>query len=164
MSFLLERKFSISGAYNDPSGRYGCSSMKMEFAVIGPKGAVSVLLFTAWFLPENQQKFLDLYTKGYPFDPCQELMAPKWWDVGHHSNEPMSDYEKEHGPTRECCHLTGKPCYYDGTSLWGQEAWLPGFLHGGTEWLWPRLEELYSYRFENGPEPNLTPVPRIEIL
>lgn len=154
----LERKFNLSGAYDerDPPRNYGIGSMRMEFAVVGPKGAVSVQLSTSWYLPQVQQSTLDMYTKGYPFDACEELMQPKWWDVGYHAKEPQYEGQSE----REDCHLLDCPCYYDGTSLWGQEAWLPGFLHGGSDWLWERLEEYYYHRYEDGPAPNLTPVPR----
>jgi hypothetical protein len=35
----------------------------------------------------------------------------------------------------------------------------PGFVNGGTEWLWVKLEEYYNHVFENGPYPDVTPIP-----
>ncbi len=156
----LERIFSIHGAFNlrrpSPARDYGISPMRMWFAVKGPHGGVSVTLSTAWYLPTEQQSSLEMYTKGYPFCPCEELLQPKWWVVSYHAKAPQ--YEGQSALAE--CQLTDGPCYCDGTYLWGQEAWLPGFLHGGTDWLWARLEDYYRFRFEDGPEIDLTPVPR----
>jgi hypothetical protein len=37
-------------------------------------------------------------------------------------------------------------CYYDGSSLQADE-WVPKFIEGGTEWLWPALEDKYNEIF-----------------
>jgi len=154
----LERISRISGAYDLTSHprNYGISPMRMYFAVKGPKGGVSVTLSTSWYLPQNQARSFDMYTKGYPFNPLEELMQPKWWDVSQHHKEPMYEDQTGHAD----CELVDGLCFSDGTSLWGQEAWLPGFLHGGSEWLFARLEDYYRNVFEDGPEVDLTPVPR----
>lgn len=154
----LKRHFKIGGAYDGRSHprNYGIGAMTLYFAVSGPKGGVSVYLSTSWYLPQNQQTSLDLFTKGYPFDPREELMQPKWWDVSQHHKEPQYEGQmlvKE-------CDLTGGDCYADGTSLLGKEAWLPGFLHGGSDWLFDRLEDYYREVFEGGPSVDLTPVPK----
>lgn len=44
------------------------------------------------------------------------------------------------------CHVLGGKCYYDGSGLQADE-WLKEFLEGGTDWLWPKLEERYYLQF-----------------
>ena len=34
---------------------------------------------------------------------------------------------------------------------------IEGFLAGGTDWLWPKLEEYYACIFEGAPFPDFTP-------
>lgn len=154
----LKHHFRISGAYDGRSHprNYGIGSMGLYFAVSGPKGGVSVYLSTSWYLPQNQQASFDMFTKGYPFDPLKELMQPKWWDVSQHHREPA--YASQHMQAN--CDLLDGPCYCDGTSLWGENRWLPGFLHGGSDWLFARLEDYYREVFEGGPPVDLTPVPK----
>ena len=130
--------------------------MKLWFAVKGPKGGVSVSLSTSWYLPANQQSSYELYSRGYPFDPLEQMIQPQWWGVSQHHKE--AQYE-EQTPTTGF-ELTEGNCFCDGTSLWGKEAWLPGFLHGGSDWLFARLEDYYREVFENGPPVDLTPRPR----
>lgn len=48
----------------------------------------------------------------------------------------------------EDCWLIGGKCWHDGTSLWAHEYWMPRFLDGGTDWLWPRLERQYHEVFD----------------
>ncbi len=157
--FPLVRRVDFIGAYDftrpDPSENYGIHNMEIRFAVSGAKGAITITMSTHWYLPQNQQSSFEMLRK-YPFDPL-ELMMPDITDVGYHARTPQ--YE-EQTPASGDCHLLGNPCYYDGSSLWGNEEWRLGFLHGGTDWLWPRMEEEYEHRFHNGPRPNLTPVPR----
>lgn len=156
----LERIFNIRGAYDltraEPKENYGIDSMKLYFAVKGPKGGVSALLAAAWYLPQNQAASYAMYTKGYPFNPLKELMQPRWWDISQHSKEPM--YDEQTAQVK--CELTDGLCYCDGTSLWGEEEWLLGFLHGGSDWLFERLEDYYRSIFDGGPAVDLTPIPR----
>lgn len=46
----------------------------------------------------------------------------------------------------------------DVSYLWARE-WTEGFIAGGTTWLWPKLEQSFEWAFENGPKPDLTPIP-----
>lgn len=156
----LERIVNFHGAWDltrpEPSRNYGIHSMEIRFAVKGQKGAVTMNVTTKWYLPQNISTAYRMYTKGYPFDGPKELMLPDITDIGYHSKQPQYSNQEPIGN----CTLTDGPCYYDGTSLWGNEAWRLGFLHGGTDWLWPKLEDLYRHHFEGGPEVDLTPVPR----
>lgn len=157
--FDLRHKVDFIGAYDlrrlEPSRNYGIHNMEIQFAVIGAKGAVTITMSTGWYLPRNQRDYVISRSKGYPWD-IEDLARPNIVDVGYHAKAPQ--YEGQ--DARADCHLLGGPCYYDGTSLWGNEAWRDGFLHGGTEWLWPKMEEYYWHRFYDDPLPDLTPVPR----
>lgn len=157
MPAQLERIFKIFGAYDGRTHprNYGISPMRMWVAVKGPAGGISASLSTSWYLPQNQESSFQLYTRGYPFDHREELMQPKWTDISEHYKVPSY---KEQSKTTDC-QLTDGDCYCDGTSLWGQEAWLLGFLHGGSDWLFTKLEEHYRHVFEDGPAVDLTPVP-----
>lgn len=152
----LERIFRITPAYDLTSHprNYGISSMRMFFAVKGPLGGVSCSMHTSWYLPHNQASSYEMFSE-YPFDPLKQMMQPHLVSLDMHSHTPQ--YEDQYAA--EDCEVTGGKCYGDGTSLWFGEAWMEGFLHGGTEWLWPRLEELYEYWLADGPAPNLTPTP-----
>jgi hypothetical protein len=152
--FPLVRKVDFIGAY-DLSPKYGIHNMVIMFVVSGARGAVSITMSTGWYLPAQQLSHVQRHIKGYPWDP-EDLARPNITDVGIHSiKEPY-----EGAFRRDYCEYCGGPAYCDGTSLWGNEAWREGFLHGGTDWLWPRLEEYYNHRFNDGPLPDLTPIPR----
>lgn len=55
-----------------------------------------------------------------------------------------------------CSILDPDPCYYDGSSL-NAEQLVEGFRAGGTDWLWPKLEEYWRCIFEDGPYPDFSP-------
>jgi len=156
----LKQLIWFSGAYDltrEESGKnYGIPSMDITFVVKGRKGGVSLRIRTKWFLPQNAESSCRMYNKGYPWVAHEELCLPDIVDISQHSKKPL-DYEST--PTKDC-EITGGKCYSDGTGLWGNECWREGFLHGGTKWLWPRLEQLYHHWLEDGDKPDLTPVPR----
>jgi hypothetical protein len=156
--FPLVRRVDFIGAYDltrpESSRNYGIHNMEIRFAVVGARGAITINMSTNWYLPQNQQSSFNMLSR-YPFD-SNSLMMPNITDVGYHAR--VSQYEGQ--PEMSECHLLGCPCYYDGSALWGNEEWRLGFLHGGTDWLWPRMEEEYEHRFHDGPLPDLTPIPR----
>lgn len=158
----MERILKISGAYDGRSHpkNYGIGSMQIYFAVKGERGGVSCNFATSWYMPQNQASTFAMLTKGYPFNPYEELMQPKGTDVSFHSKVPT--YENEEFPQQpiEDCPLTDGPCYCDGSALWAQEEWLPVFLAEGSEGIFKRLEQLYLHEFEEEPRPDMTPVPR----
>lgn len=150
---MLERKTQFFGAYVHE--KYGQHGMDIFFSIRGPKGAISCRIFTSWCLPQVQQSNFDLFSK-YPYGP-EYLMQPNIVDISYHAHEPQ--YEGE--CSRDgCSFLDGAPCYSDGSGLYGNECFRLGFLHGGSDWLFDRLEEEYEHRFNDGPPPNFTPVPR----
>ena len=154
----MERVIKISGAYDGTSHprNYGIGSMQIWMYVKGPKGGVSCNFATSWLLPQNQQSSFKMYTKGYPFDPLQELMQPKGTDISYHSKKKQHEWQS----ATDGCEITGGKCYCDGSSLSAQEDWLPIFLNEGSEGVFKKLEEYYETCFNNAPYPDMTPQPR----
>ena len=150
----LERKFNMTGAYLDKSGKYGQHNMDMFFTVKGPKGGIEIQLGTCWCLPETQESNLTFY-KDYLFG-ASTLLQPSTSTIFYHHKEPQ--YLGQ--PCQDNCMITEGSCYPDMTLLYFVESWMEGFLHGGSEWLFERMEELYEYTFNDGPKPNLTPIPK----
>lgn len=136
--------------HKDPNKNFGVAACRIWFYCIGPKGAVQFQIGTDWY-PEAAR----LHLRQFPARPIWETRQPEGWDVGYHAREPQ--YEGQE--SMKDCHLLGCDCYYDGSSLQADE-WVEGFINGGTEWLWPRLEQLYRSRFEGGEYPDVTPIPR----
>ena len=143
MSF--ERIVTVLPAYDrrdpDPKKNRGICEVRIKFALKGPKGAVQFLVGTNWHLPATHER---LQQEGY-FDRRSRGTQPMGWEVRYHSPAPM--YEGQTPITDDCRHLDGRPCYSDGSSLTADE-WIPEFLAGGTDWLWPRLETYYAEVFE----------------
>lgn len=134
----------VTPAYSkrDPDTKkdYGIGACRIRFILKGPKGAVQFMIGTTWFLPQTQRENRKWQ---YDFDCKFDQIHPQGWDVGFHSPVPM--YE---GQTHmDSCDVLEGNCYYDGSSLRADE-WVPNFLAGGTEWLWPKLEEEYRSLFE----------------
>jgi len=133
----FKRETTVTPAYDkrhtDPKKNYGIHSCEIRFFLTGPKGVIQFVVYTGWELPhvkeEIGQRLHDMFPMGA--------------DVGCHSLVPM--YENQ---TQMDCHLLeGGKCYYDGSSLRAQE-WMTKLIEGGTEWLWPAMEEEYRYQFE----------------
>lgn len=85
-------------------------------------------------------------------NPYEDPRIPKGWDLGYHSPKPMY---KGQEPMSGKCHVLNGKCYYDGSGL-NADLLLEGFLAGGTEWLWPKLEEYYRHVFEGAEWPDFT--------
>lgn len=129
----------------DPKKNYGIGAMTMTFLVIGPKGAVQWMISTNWYV-DSACRHLD----GFPRSRLDKP-RPMGYDLGYHSKEPhYEDQEAIRGG--ETCEYTGGPCYYDGSSL-NAELPIEGFLAGGEDYLWPKLEALYRSTFEGGEWP-----------
>jgi hypothetical protein len=155
MTEQLERRVEISGARHwikdDPKRNYGVIGCKMTFYVIGPNGAIQWVIAPSWYVPLSREH---LKAHGWPSEwDYRDAMMPKAWDLGYHSPVPMYNGQT---PMVGKCHVLGAECFYDGTSL-GADALTEGFISGGTDWLWPKLEQVYRHRFEGGEYPDLTP-------
>jgi hypothetical protein len=111
----------------------------MVFFLKGPKGTIQFMVGTNWHLPRVAAEM-----RARPRSPYDDTLMG--WDVGYHSPVPM--YEGQTPIKHDCTH-TGGVCYYDGSGLLAEE-WVPQFIAGGTDWLWPKMEEQYRLRFEEG--------------
>lgn len=132
----------------NPHRNYGVSSVRMWFILIGEKGAVQWCIGTDWF-PEAARTHLS----KFPAEDMDDLRKPRGWDLGYHAKAPQ--YEGQ-SPQDKCDCFDG-PCYYDGSSL-AADNLIEGFLNGGDEWVWNRLEAYYASRFEGAEYPNFLPI------
>lgn len=132
---------------DEPSKNYGVGNCRIVFYAIGEKGAVQFMLGTDWAI-EKVRAHLSNFPRHRRDD-----VQPQAWDIGYHSRVPMYDGQS---PMERRCDVLGATCYYDGSSLQAED-WVEGFCAGGTEWLWPRLEQYYRFTFEDGTHPDLTP-------
>ena len=108
-------------------------SLHFRFGVIGERGGVEL-------------QFRVMLSD--PLPPMLDRVGIGGFEIHSRTPFPYSDAEPYHAD----CWFIGGPCWHDGTSLWAQEYWMPGFLEGGTDWLWPRLEREYAERFEDQPK------------
>ncbi len=136
---MFEKIVNVEPAYDkrssDPKKNYGIGSCRITFILKGEKGAVQFMIGTNWYTPSAREHLLAF--------PNREKQKPDGWDVGYHSPKPMYD---EQTPMSGECHILGGECYYDGSGMLADE-WVEDFVAGGTEWLWPKLEEQYHMRF-----------------
>lgn len=140
-----ERIVTVSPAF-DKLGEipnYGISACRVRFILKGPLGVVQFVIGTSWHVPSARAHMLtfahndEWYREG-------KFFKPKGWDVGYHSPKPMYDDQ----PSMECDLMPEGKCYYDGSGLRADE-WIEDFIAGGTDWLWPKLEEEYRDLFES---------------
>jgi len=129
---------------DDPKKNYGIGACLIWFILKGPKGAIQFQIGTDWYLPHTQRSNrVWQHDHNTKFD----VLQPQGWDVGYHSLEPRYEEQQQ----MDCDLFDCGHCYYDGSSLQADE-WVPDFLAGGTEWLWPKLESVYRETFELGSE------------
>lgn len=138
-----------------PSRDFGNGSVSMWFILVGPKGAVQWHIGTDW-MPEAARNDVArrVAIHGLSRRPEQDYQKPHGWDLGYHSPTPM--YEG-HEPTHHKCDLLDGPCYYDGSGLAADDL-IEGFLNGGDEWVWNRLEAYYRHHFHDAAYPDFTPI------
>ena len=146
----LTHTVTATGAYdftpNKPGqSNYGIHGVDLTFTVSGPRGTVALTIFTNWYIDP------DILVRPY--------FANFSW---HHAKEPDDSTLYYH---IKDCHHTGGDCWSTSSGLYARE-FQPGFIHGGTDWLWPKLEQEYYHTFypeghkNHQPRPDLTPVPR----
>lgn len=152
MSEQFERIVEFNGAWDkrpkkpgDPN--YGVHGMEIRFVLKGDKGAIQFVLFTNWQLPEVADWHASMRHYLHESDRGRRQW-PMAADVGYHARSPR--YEEQTVCQDECPYIGG-PCYYDGSGLLADE-WWPEFLAGGTEWLWPKMEERYRALLEKPAE------------
>lgn len=107
--------------------------MVFSFAVLSPAGAVELRF--AVHMDEHGDQVWNSHGEG--------VVRARGIEV--HSATPL--YQSDLEPSDTQCWLIGGKCWHDGTSLWAIEHVLPGLKAGGTDWLWPVLEERHAAQF-----------------
>ena len=135
----FERIVTVLPAYDmrdpDPEKNCGIGACRIRCVLKGPHGAVQFMVSTSWYLPSAAEF---LRSRGWPSGQHDKPEKPDGWDVGYHSPKPMYKGQDK----QKCDLLDGGKCYTDGSGLLADK-WVPDFIAGGTDWLWPRLERYY---------------------
>lgn len=131
----------------NPSRDYGHIGMQMYFELVGPKGAITVMIFLPWYVEQTRHEWGDRDVHVY-----REKHKPWIADVGYHAYEPQYDGHS----TCNCNLLKGGKCYPDGSALQGDDM-NEGFIAGGSAWMFKKMREIYEARFNDAPWPDFTP-------
>lgn len=106
----------------------GGDGVMIRWLLKGDCGVVQFIIPTGWCAPN----WADQVRLQYPYE------------VGYHSPKPL--YEDQPLIAEECEYLDGAPCYYDGSSLLGREAFNL-LVNEGEEAVWKYLEDYYDSTF-----------------
>ena len=140
------RTMRITPAYDlrhhDPKKNCGIHGCDLQFFLKGPKGVVQFIVYTNWQLPGVQKEMLEKPIKESFEIEIRFLPMPA--DLGYHSPVPM--YEDQPVCRKECEHLDGKPCYYDGSGCNAMRVFTI-LTEKGSEGVWAELEDYYNRTF-----------------
>jgi hypothetical protein len=130
----------------DPNKNYGIGAAQVRFVLIGPDGAVQLLVGTNWYLPAQRAD-----SEGWkPLNGRAHWNCyPRAWDLGYHSRVPR--YEGQSQQSDACPYLNGDPCFYDGSSLNGEPV-LERMIAEGHSALWEDLLKFYFRIFKSDAE------------
>lgn len=131
---------------NDQSKNHGIRSCQIRFSSIGDRGAVYLRLSLDWYTSAARNHLAK-------FDAIKNY-APTDCGIGYHSAKQTENEDEFHC---QSCRIIGGECFSDENGL-DAERWIEGFLNGGTEWLWPKLDQYYAHVFWGAAYPDLTPV------
>lgn len=120
----------------DPTKNYGIGSMLCWLYLKGVFGVVQFQFNTGIYLPHNMKQ---IYASNK-----NNLFTADGWDLGYHSYKPL--YEGQQPLTDKCSLLENGPCYYDGSSLNGQEVFKI-LVEKGSDAVWEFLENYYYKTF-----------------
>lgn len=145
----FSRVVTVKGAFDkrhkDPEKNYGVHGMEMRFVLQGPLGAVQFVCYTNIHLEHVAREQWNRRSR-FKDDTDFQLSRPMGADIGYHSPSPQYDGQ----PEMECNLLPGGKCYYDGSTLAAEE-FMPEFIEGGSDAVWPMLEDKYRSTFEETP-------------
>ena len=149
----FERIVNFSPAYDkrhpEPSKNYGISATRIWFILKGKKGAVQVMIGTDWYLPETVEEYKRIgnENKTEPTNLRDKEEFLDCWDVGYHSFKPLREWQNKDNSTPCELHEQGH-CWYDGSSLRGQEDKVGRILlEKGSDGIWEYLENYYKEVF-----------------
>jgi hypothetical protein len=131
----------VVGAYDHLTGNgkskradAGHHGVELRFTLKGPSGAVSLTVFTDWMLASSRE-WLE---KRFPDDAAKRY--PTMATVVSHSPTQLHEHMTR---SRDACpYVEGGTCYGD-VSFSMSDDWLEDFIAGGTDFLWPKLREVY---------------------
>jgi hypothetical protein len=128
-----------------PSKNYGVHGVDINFYLKGPKGALQLLVFTNWQLPQVAKERL---AGKYMFsrDDVNALYLPEAADFFIHSSVPL--YEGQ-GIERDSCDWVpeGSPCYLGLNSPAGEKLF-DILLQEGSDGFWAAMQVKYEKIFE----------------
>ena len=130
---------------SESSRDFGIGSIRIWFVVIGEKGAVQWQIGTDWY-PESARHHLSHFHR-------EPKHKPDGWDLGFHSKAQMYEGQEPH----ECDVLPDGKCFYDGSTT-NADLLIEGFLNGGDDWIWNRLEAYYDHVFWEKDFPSFDPI------
>lgn len=145
----FSRRVVFQAAYDkrskDPRKDYGVGQVYIHFSLVGPVGAISVVISTGWYLPHVARKQVRsniewMQKWGHPLDRVGQY--------GVHFHYPNPQYE-DHSQS-DCDLLPGGKCY--GNGRFADDSYLNILLAEGDDAVWKKLEEEYREEF-----PGLTP-------
>lgn len=135
---MMERIVLTTPAFDrrntDPSKNYGIHGMELRYVLKGVKGATQFLVFTNIQLPHVHEERVGR--------PVSSIDYPMGADIGYHAMQPQ--YAGQEKMTK--CAFVDGGCYYDGSGLAATE-FIPLWVSGGDEAVWPMLEDKYIERF-----------------
>lgn len=155
----FKRQLVIKPGHHWPGGNgrrdYGNGSVTFTFYLTGPKGAVECQFGTNW-MPEAARNDVAMRRAihGLRPDTPEEYGKPRGHYLGYHSPTPKFEGQESSG---KCDFLGGSECYRDG-SYCAADNLIEGFLNGGDDWVWDRLEAYYRSLFEGAEYPSFDPV------
>ena len=117
--------------------------MTLHFYLIGELGAVQFNLFTNWQLPHVTEESKSRISSGVDGDmhrSCRPIPA----DLGYHS--PIQKHDGQDLISESCKLLSGRPCYYDGSSFDADPVYRT-MLEEGDAGVWRTLEKYYQDTF-----------------
>lgn len=115
----------------------------MRFTLVGPRGAITFLVFTDWHLKHVQREM----------DRRHLLCHTRGAEVSYHSFVPV--YEGQLPLVHYCAYLGGKPCYCDASSL-DAEPLFEKLVEGGEEAVWSALLDRYNRDLAHLKQPETT--------
>lgn len=131
----LKRKIDMFPSYDErenPKGNYGIGAVKIRFALIGEKGAVTFSLYTDWFIESARQHLKK-------FNHISEN-KPNVMDFSWHFFQEKEDCDMQFN---ECDLSPTKKCWFNSSGIYGKK-YLEGFLSGGSDYVWECLEKEYK--------------------
>ncbi len=133
----------------DPKKDYGVNGVEFIFFLIGERGIIQFRASTNWMLP-HVQKSLDEKTMHdiscgaqYSDIALSCFYHPKGFDLGYHSPTPMYEGQSK----MQSCKFFEDGCYYDGSSIQGDEM-LKMLIENGSNGVWKAMKKYYFNMFQ----------------